>query len=142
MTLAKNKMRLQVITPWGTKVDETVEMVIFRSVTGEMGILPRHEAYLCALDDAPLRILNDGSERRMAVLGGICKVGDSVVTVLTDEAHWPEEIDKERMESLEEQIKEKLQEETDEQEKKTHRAQLRRVQAKLDVSGFSPRSDL
>ena len=41
--MAKNKMRLQIITPMKTILDEEVDSVILSTTEGEMGILYDHE---------------------------------------------------------------------------------------------------
>jgi len=138
MALAKMKMRLRIVTPWEAKVDEMVDMVIFRSVGGEMGVLPQHESYLCALTDGVFRIMNDGGERKMAVLGGVCEIRENVVTVLSDEVHWPEEIDRAGAQALQQQIEKKLQDEKlSVQETRQDLAQLNRARVQLEVSDFS-----
>jgi F0F1-type ATP synthase epsilon subunit len=39
---AKNKFHLRVIIPTETKVDEQVEIVIMRTISGDMVVLPGH----------------------------------------------------------------------------------------------------
>jgi F-type H+-transporting ATPase subunit epsilon len=98
-TTAANKLRLRIITPEKTKYDGNAEMVIMRCMTGDMGILPRHEPCSATLDDGILRVIDSGEERRMAVFGGLVQVRDDVVTILTGDAQWPEDIDRARVEA-------------------------------------------
>jgi F-type H+-transporting ATPase subunit epsilon len=95
----QSKLRLRIITPEKTKYDSDVEMVIMRCMTGDMGILPKHEPCSATLDDGILRVIDSGEERRMAVFGGLVQVRDNVVTILTGDAQWPEDIDRARVEA-------------------------------------------
>jgi len=135
------KLRLRVITPTETKMDEEVDMVIMRCIDGAMGILPRHEAHICVLDVGALRILNRRRERRLAVFGGIAEVQDNVVTILTDEAHWPGDIDRKRAEEAREHLAHKIREKTDEMELLNDQALLRRALVQIEVGAFPLDSD-
>ena len=134
----KKKIHLRVITPTDTKVDEPVDMVILRTVTGDMGILPEHEAYLCALDDGVLRILEGEGERRLAVYGGLAEVQGDAVTILTEEAQRPEEIDLNQAKAMQEEIQREM-EEGSATDRRTQQAKLRRTMVKIEVASFSSR---
>ena len=96
------KFQLRILTAEDIKLDEPVDMIIMRVVmdvmgkhtpTGELGILPNHVPLCGVLGTDPLRIFNEGEERRMAVFGGVVNVRDNVVTLMTENALWPDEID-------------------------------------------------
>ena len=96
------KLQLKILTSDEVKLDEPVDMVIMRCITedmgkrsavGDLGILPGHMALSAVLGISPLRIQSDGRERVMAVFGGLVNVRDDVVTVLTEKALWPDEIE-------------------------------------------------
>ena len=99
------KLQLRILTSESFKVDEPVDMIIMRCISEDMGhtnivsdlgILPGHMPLSAILGISPLRILNEGKERIMAVFGGIVNVRDNTVTILTEKAEWPEEIDLDR----------------------------------------------
>ena len=90
---------MRIVTPEEVKLDENADMVIMRCTTGDMGILPGHEACSAILDYGVMRILSGGGERRIAIFGGIAQVRDNAVTVLANDAQWPEDIDRARAES-------------------------------------------
>ena len=96
------KLQLRILTADSVKYDEAVEMVIMRcimddmgkhSAVGDLGILPGHMPLSAVLGISPFRILNEGEERVLAIFGGLVNVRDDVVTVMTEKALWPEEID-------------------------------------------------
>jgi len=138
--LAKNKteksFRLRVITPTETKVDEEVEMVIMRCIDGDMGVLSGHEPHICVLDIGVLRVQGGRRERRLAVFGGIAEVLDNVLTILTDEAHWPGDIDSDRAEEARDHLERKIQEQTDDRELLSDQILLRRTLVQIEVGSF------
>jgi len=133
--MATEKLRLRVITPESVKYDESADMVIMRCTTGDMGILPRHEACSAILDFGVLRILNEGTERRMAVLGGIAQVRDSTVTILANGAQWPEEIDRAYAEAELEEAERRLREGGDVKIQRDQVA-MRRTLVQIEVSAY------
>ena len=131
----EKKIHLRVITPTATTVDDSVDMVILRAITGDMGILPEHEPYLCVLDDGVLRILEGDTERRVAVFGGIAEIQGTAITVLTEEARRPQEIDLEQAKAKQAQLELEIKEK-DDIDRRAHQAQLRRAIAEVDVASF------
>ena len=136
------KVHLRILTPSATKVDEEVDMVIMRCTSGDMGVLPGHETYLCVLADGILRMLNRRRERRIAVFGGVVEVKDDVVTVLTEEAHWPGDIDRDRAQAAREELQRKIQEKTDDLELFHDELLLRRTLLKIELSDFPLDSEI
>ena len=112
-------------------------MVIMRCITGDMGILANHEATSAILDFGVLRILNDNSERRMAVFGGITQVRDNTVTIIANDAQWPEEIDIASVKAERDRLEHREQEELDDLELKRDQVQLRKSLLQIEVSEFT-----
>jgi len=131
-----NKMRLRISTPENLKYDEDVEMVIMRCITGDMGILPNHEATSAILDYGVLRILNGEDERRMAVFGGIAQVRDNTVTIIANDAQWPEDIDVAFVESERERMAARKQEGLDDLELQRDLVMMRRTLVQIEVSSY------
>ena len=131
------KVHLRVLTPKATKVDETVDMVIMRCTNGDMGVLPGHETHLCVLADGVLRMMQGRRERRVAVFGGVAEVRDDQVSILTEEAYWPHEIDSKQVEQERDDLQRKLQEEKDEAGDQNNQALLKRALIKIEVSEYS-----
>jgi F-type H+-transporting ATPase subunit epsilon len=129
-------MRLRVATPDNVKFDDDVEMVIMRCITGDMGILANHEATSTILDYGILRILDSGVERRMAVYGGIAQVRDNSVTILANDAQWPEDIDIAFVESEKERMARRAQENLDALEIQRDAILMRRTLVQIEVSAY------
>ena len=134
--MPENKVHLRIITPQEIKVDEDADMVIMRSITGDMGILFGHEACSTVLDYGVLRILDGDREQRLAVLGGLADVQDNVVTVLTSMAERPEDIDRAVAEEDRERAQLRLLESIDEAEMQSDQVTLRRALVRIEVSSY------
>ncbi len=91
------KLTLRIVTPSRVMYEGEVGMVLLRTKSGDVGILPEHQPMVTVLDYGVMKLYDDGKEiKRAAVLGGYAEVGDSIVSVLTDAAEWAEEIDEAR----------------------------------------------
>ena len=92
------KLRLVVVTPEGKTFDSDVEQVVMPGVEGQLGILPGHVPLLTAIQpgEVDLRAGSRGDE--LAVGGGFAEVTGDRVTILTDMAVKPEDIDEHEVE--------------------------------------------
>ena len=134
--MAKDKLRLRVATPEKVKYDRETDMVIMRCITGDMGILPKHEACSAILDYGVLRILEGENERRMAVFGGIAQVLDNHVTILANDAQWPDDIDLAIAEAERDHTARRLQEDVDVLEIQKDHIRMRRSLVQIEVSSY------
>jgi len=72
------------------------EMVVCKSVDGEIAFLADHMPYIGALDPCLVRVVgpeSGGEEVRVAVRSGFVEVKDNQVIMLADVALRPEEVD-------------------------------------------------
>ena len=134
--VAEKKVRLRIITPDEIKFDENVDMIVMRCATGDMGILPGHEPLSAALTYGILRILSGGEERRLAVFGGLAEVQNNVITILTNLAEWPEDIDRARALADVEHAERRLKERVDDIEIQDDQVLLRRALVRIEVSSY------
>ena len=85
------------VTPAATLYSGQAEMIVCKTVEGEIAFLADHEPYIGALDPCLVRVVgpegSDGSEFRVAVHGGFVEVNDNHVIMLADIAQRPEEVD-------------------------------------------------
>ena len=89
-----DKLRLKVITPDSLVFDGEVEEIVVPGELGEFGVLPGHVPFLSALFPGRLRFRAEGSgETVFIVHGGLADVKDDTVSVLTDLAERPEDVD-------------------------------------------------
>ena len=91
---------LEVATPdKGEVFAKDINMLICRSIAGELGILPKHARLLTELVPHAMRIKVDGGETQLFIGGGFMEVTPEKITILADSAETPDSIDVERAKS-------------------------------------------
>jgi F-type H+-transporting ATPase subunit epsilon len=87
-------LHVEVVSPESILYEGDADQVVCRPTGGEIAFLPGHQPFVGALDTYPVRVLLPGSgEVVIAVHGGFVEVRDDKVTVLSDVAELPEQID-------------------------------------------------
>jgi F-type H+-transporting ATPase subunit epsilon len=83
-----------IVTPEQQVLDETVRQAILPAHDGQIGILTDRAPLLVKLGQGPLQLdPTSGPRRLMYVEGGIAQMKDNRLTVLTNEAIAPQDID-------------------------------------------------
>lgn len=139
-----SKLQLRVLTADDVKVDEPVDMIIMRCLMedmvhhtpmGDLAILPGHVSLHGVLGINPLRIFDEGRERMMALFGGVVTVKDDVVTVMTEKALWPDEIDADKAKTEREEAERALAN-MDDARLRANKIALRRALVQVEVSSY------
>ncbi len=123
----KKKLRLTITTPRGVKFVEEADMVVMRTIDGDLGVLPGHEALSTVMGDGVLRIKNNGYEKRLAVFGGTAEINNTEISILSTIAQRPDEIDLARAEEDRREAELAMQEEKEEH--LTRRLQIMQMRA-------------
>ena len=89
-------LRLRVVTPERLLLDEDVDEVTAPGTEGEFGVLPNHTTFLSSLQPGRLMYKRSAQTYIMVVSGGFAEVVDNNMSVLTDSAELPNEINVER----------------------------------------------
>ncbi len=110
------------------------EMLVFRSVDGEHGILPEHETMVCALDACEIRYQVDGEWNYAAAGAGFVEITGDKVIVLADTVERPEEIDARRAEEAKQRAEERLKQRQSMEEYARSKAALNRALSRLKVT--------
>ena len=129
-------LRLLLVTPERTLLDEEVDEVRAPGTVGEFGVLPNHITFLSSLQAGRLEYTRGSQSTRLALSGGFAEVVDNVMTVLADSAELADEIDLEAARTALGEAEEQLKTlgETDPDYAET--AQTRQwAQARVDVAG-------
>ena len=79
-------LRLVLVTPEKTLLDEPVQALRFPLFDGQIGILPGRAPLVGRLGYGELKVTNAAGERQYYVDGGFVQVKGSVVTLLTNRA--------------------------------------------------------
>jgi F-type H+-transporting ATPase subunit epsilon len=121
-------MQVQLVAPDRMVWSGEAEIVLARTVDGELGILPRHAPLLGVLVENPVTIRRDGEDDLVAAVhGGFLSVSTEGVSVLAEIVELAEEIDVPR-------AREAL-ERTKDSDDDTDRAAARRATARLKAAG-------
>jgi F-type H+-transporting ATPase subunit epsilon len=87
-------LTVEVVSPEAILFEGEAEMVVARTLEGgDIAFQPGHVSFLGALDDWPLRVLQDDGQLTFAVHGGFVEVSNDRVTVLSDVAEHANAID-------------------------------------------------
>lgn len=87
---------VDLVTPDATLYSGTAEMVVCKSVDGEIAFLADHMPYIGALDPCVVRVVGAGGgadEVKVAVRSGFVEVKDNRVIMLADVALRADQID-------------------------------------------------
>lgn len=87
------KLIFSLVAPERELFHGEVDQVDVPGTEGNFGVLPRHAPVMAMIRPGPLRILNDGAERRIFVNGGFADVTPAGLTILAEEAIDLAEID-------------------------------------------------
>jgi len=135
---AEKKLEIFIITPDATESEKYkfhghADMVVLRCLTGDMGILPGREACSAILADGVLRIIAEDGERKLAVLGGVFHFENDVLTLITQKALLPGEIDIVTIAAQAQEYETRLAAETSTTERDKIRKELHRAKVLLNV---------
>lgn len=101
-------IRLQIITPTRTILDEDVESLILTTTEGDMGIFYDHEPVVALLGYKQLAYKQEGKKKYATTMGGFVEVTKDRVTILTDASELQDEIDLERAKKAKERAEKRL----------------------------------
>jgi F-type H+-transporting ATPase subunit epsilon len=93
MAAGDSTFHLSVITPEAQVLDLDVHSASFQAHDGEIGLLPKRAPLMCQLGIGTLRYAAPTGSAKLFIDGGFAQVVDNEVTVLTQSAKLPEEID-------------------------------------------------
>ena len=100
---------LQIITPQKVIYNNNVDMIIVRTVEGDMGVLANHAPLVTSLAIGEMKIKIGKKEEKYFVSGGFLEVSTEKVLILADNSMRAEEIDIEKAKRDKEILESKLQ---------------------------------
>ena len=89
-----NTFECHVITPERSTLECEARSVVFPAHDGEMGVLIHRAPLVCKMGIGPLRVEGATETHTLFVDGGFAQVLDNRLTILTQQARKPEEIDR------------------------------------------------
>ena len=102
------RLYLKVVTPDKLFFEGDIDMLVARTIEGDVGILLNHSPLVTILDIGRL-VIKGGDERKVAACaGGYIDVRNNNITVVSDACEWEDEIDINRAERAKERASKKL----------------------------------
>lgn len=103
------QFKLEVVTPNRRFLDDEVEMLVVRTIDGDIAVLSDHIPLVTPLSIGVLKLdYPDGTHKIATVCGGYMEVTKEKTTIVTDSAEWPHEIDRRRAEEAKKRAEERL----------------------------------
>lgn len=130
-----DKLNLEVITPERRVLSEAVDEVVVPGLGGELGILPEHTSLISQLQTGVLVYRQGADRKQLHVSGGFVEVQPDRVSVLSDVAERPEEIDLERAQRAKEQAERELKSQGDDIDYRSAEQKLQRALTRIQLAG-------
>ena len=125
--MSDKKLKLNIVTPNRNFYDGDANMVIVKTVDGEIGILPDHLPLVSILDIGMIDIKNGSEEKSATINMGFIQVVNNEVSIFTDSAEWPDEIDINRAQEAKERAERRLKEKSSDLDYKRAEMALKRA---------------
>ena len=125
---------LKIIEPDGMFYEGQASFLEFASVMGEMGVYANHIPLTTILAPGVVKIHNDGQIKKAAVMGGFIEIQKDRITVMAENAEWPEEIDVERAKAAKKRAEERLQKKETGLDVTRAEAALKRAMARISAA--------
>jgi F-type H+-transporting ATPase subunit epsilon len=109
------------------------EMLSFKGLDGEFGVLPNHEPMVTCLSAGELRFKVDGQWQYAAVSDGFVEITQQYVVLIADTVEKPDEIDIKRAEEAKMRAEERLRQKQSIMEYYHTKAALDRAMSRLKV---------
>lgn len=129
-----NLFELKIIKPDGFFFEGEAEFLEFTSVEGKMGVYKNHIPLTTILEPCVIRVHRNGEVKKAAVFGGFVEILKHKITVLAEDAQWPEDIDVARAEAARQRAEERLNKKEEGLDVMRAEAALKRAIARLNVA--------
>lgn len=106
--MAENTFELRIISPDEVFFEGTADFLEFTSVEGQLGIYAKHVPTTTILEPCVMKIHMGQEVKKAAVLGGFVEILKDSITVLAENAEWPDEIDVQRAKEAKKRAEERI----------------------------------
>jgi F-type H+-transporting ATPase subunit epsilon len=133
-------LHVELVSPERILYSGDAQMVVCRTVRGgEIAFMPGHVPFIGALDVYPVRIKHEtGGEDVFAVFGGFVEVSADNVTILSDAAEMPGDIDAEAARRARDEADAAVRAATSDEAAEAARHALAVAEVRLDVAQAAP----
>ena len=127
-------MDIKIIEPDGMFYEGKGDFLEFTSVEGEMGVYKNHIPLTTILEPCVVRIHVGGEVKKAAILGGFIEIQKEYITILAEDANWPDEIDLERAKASKKRAEERLVKKESDLDVARAEASLKRALARIGAT--------
>lgn len=127
-------LTVSVVTPSGPVLEEDYEMIVCKTETGELGILPGHIPLVAPLTIGAVRLKKNNDTYQLAVSGGFMEVRPDKVTILAQSAEKASEIDVARANEAKARAERRLQAKQDDTDFQRAELALKRALNRINVT--------
>jgi F-type H+-transporting ATPase subunit epsilon len=128
------RLQVDIVTAEGRIFSGESDSVTAPGADGQLTILPSHAPLITSLTDGELKVVENGNEHFIALLGGFMEVNRNRVTILANAAEDEGKIDVERAEAAMRRAQERLAAHAGDLDVEAALAALRRARARLTVA--------
>ncbi len=104
----ENKLRLEIVTPYGQILGEDVDEIATSGSEGDFGVLPGHVDFITTLKIGMLSYRKGSETKYVFINSGYAEVGPDKVVILADSAELSDDIDVERAKASLKRAEERL----------------------------------
>jgi len=126
-------LTVNIVTPDGPVYDSEVDMIIAKTASGEIGILPGHIPTVAPLVIGAVKLKKDGKSEYVAVNGGFVEVRPDKVSILTQSAEVASDIDVARAKESMKRAEQRLQGKVDALDSSRAELSLKRAMNRINV---------
>lgn len=124
---------LQIITPSDVIYEGNIQKLFLKDINGELEILANHENMIIStIPYATKFITEDNETKELFVSSAIVKIVNGEVTICTDAAEFPDQIDFERAEAAKKRAEQRIND-AEKYEKEIYRLALQRAIERLKL---------
>lgn len=125
---------LKIISPDSMFFEGEADFLEFTSVEGGMGVYKNHIPLTTILEPCVMSIHNGTEVKKAAILGGFLEILQDKITVLAEDAQWPEDIDVERAKEAKKRAEERLSHNGPNMDVRRAQAALKRAIARINTA--------
>ena len=126
-------LTVNIVTPDGPVYDSEVDMIIAKTASGEIGILPGHIPMVAPLEIGVVKLKKDGKSEYVAVSGGFVEVRPEKVSILAQSAEASTNIDVARAKEAMKRAEQRLQSKQDATDFSRAELSLKRAMNRINV---------
>lgn len=129
----RETFEIEIISPDEMFYKGEGSFVEFTTVEGEVGIYKNHIPMTTILEPCVLRLYLNGEVKKCAILGGFVEIQKEKITVLAEDAQWPDAIDVDRAKDAAKRAEDRLAKKENSLDVMRAEVALKKALARIDV---------